>query len=188
MMGVTHALIGLLIGGSAAYLFPSYFIPAALASLAGGLFPDLDLVFEHRKTLHFPIIYTVLALFSGVLATLHTASWSVLVFYFIISAAVHSWLDILGGGLEERPWIPSSDKAVYSHVLDRWFAPRRWIRYDGAPEDLLLSILIAVPLYFYYTDELIRGLIIALLVIGTVYVLVRKRIVDWAPEWVKEIL
>ncbi|MFB6114932.1 MAG: metal-dependent hydrolase, partial [Candidatus Nanohalobium sp.] len=177
MMGVTHALIGLLLAVSAQYGFASFQFTAATAALAGGLFPDLDMVFNHRKTLHFPVIYTVLTAVLAPVMFSRPSTVSIAVFYFLLSAAVHSWIDIFGGGLEEKPWIPSSNRAVYSHVLGKWFMPKRWIRYDGAPEDLLLSLLLGIPLYFYYTDELVKGLILTLLAAGAVYVLVRKRIV-----------
>jgi hypothetical protein len=64
----------------------------------------------------------------------------------LLAAALHSVSDVLGGGLELRPWEGTSDRAVYSHHHDRWIAPLRLVRYDGAPEDLLLSVAIAIPL------------------------------------------
>lgn len=181
MMAATHALIGLLLGLSSLYLFPELVLFAALAAFIGGIFPDLDLVHNHRKSLHFPVGYSVLGLVAGGLMLMYPYSYTVAGFYFLASAAIHSLIDILGGGLETRPWIPSDDRAVYSHTMEKWFSPRRIIRYDGSPEDLALSGLTAVPCYLFYSSPL-KELALATLAIGAVYAVLRKKIVEWMPD------
>jgi len=37
---------------------------------------------------------------------------------------------------------------VYDHYVGGWIAPRRWVRYDGAPEDLALVLFVAVPVTY----------------------------------------
>lgn len=181
MMAVTHALMGLLLGISSSLFWPEMIFYAAIGGLAGGIFPDLDLAFNHRKTFHFPVIFSIVTLLTGIFTLFNPTAVAIAAFYFFLSAAVHSWIDMFGGGLEARPWIPSDDRGVYSHTLGKWFKPRRWIRYDGSPEDFVLSSVIAVPCYLFYTG-ILQDLILLMLLVGGTYSLLRKKIVDWAPE------
>lgn len=181
MMAVTHALIGLLLGISSSLFWPEMIFYAASAGYIGGVFPDLDLAFNHRKTFHFPVIFSIVTGIAGIATIFNPSIIVIAAFYFFLSATVHSWIDIFGGGLETRPWIPSDDRGVYSHTLGKWFEPKRWIRYDGSPEDLIFSIAIAIPCFIFYTG-LIRELVVLTLLVGGIYTLLRKKIVDWTPE------
>jgi len=67
---------------------------AALGGFIGGIFPDLDLAFNHRRTLHYPIIFSISSLISGAVVILAPSLVSVAVFYFFLSAAVHSLIDV----------------------------------------------------------------------------------------------
>jgi hypothetical protein len=181
MMGATHALMGMVIALSSLHIFPGFFELAVIAGFLGGIFPDLDMVFQHRKTLHYPVIYLILGVVASAVAVLSPGFWTIGTAFFLVSSALHSWIDILGGGLEEKPWKGESDRAVYSRVLDRWFEPRQWIRYDGAPEDFLLCLVLAVPVYMTVEGSL-ELLVIATVLVGGIYTLVRKKLLDWAPE------
>jgi hypothetical protein len=135
---------------------------AALGGVAGGVFPDLNLLAGvHRKTLHFPDYYWVGAV--PVLAATVVAPGPavVAVAYFFLSAAVHSVTDIFGAGTEPRPLERTSDEAVYVHSRDRWVDPRYRVRYDGAPEDGLLTV---------------RRVTVVFRVVGGCYTLVRKHL------------
>lgn len=136
MMGVTHGLVGLLTGLTSQIIWEPLFFTAAMSAFVGGIFPDLDLLFKHRKTLHFPIGYTFAVPIAFVTAYFFPSQVTVAVLYFMLSASLHCIMDIFGGGLEPRPWKATSQEAVYSHTLQKWFKPKRWIRYDGSPEDL----------------------------------------------------
>jgi hypothetical protein len=94
---------------------------------------------------------------------------------FLISAAVHAASDVLGGGLEARPWLAESDRGVFLHTRGRWVAPRRYVRYDGAPEDLAVAVLFAVPGWITF-DGWLRGAVVAGVAVSAGYVLVRKRL------------
>lgn len=181
MMAATHALMGLLLGISSQWVWPELLFYAALGGFIGGVFPDLDLLFNHRRTLHFPVGFPILAIISGTAAFIAPSATTAAAFYFFLSAAVHSLIDVLGGGLETRPWIPSSDRAVYSHTLGKWLSPRRWIRYDGSPEDLILTILLAIPCYLFYTG-IIQDAVVITVLLGGIYTALRKKIIDWTPE------
>lgn len=178
-MGVTHALMGGLLGASSALLTPEHFLAAVTAGYIGGLFPDLDLAFNHRQTLHFPVGFSVLSILA-ILVAVFTGERSVILFsYFVVSAAVHSWIDILGGGLEERPWEGTTEKGVYSHSLKRWFPPLQVIRYDGSPGDFLLTLIfgaVLFPLLDGYPQA--QKAVIASIIIGGLYSLVRKKLLD----------
>lgn len=40
---------------------------------------------------------------------------------------------VFGGGVGSEPWNTTSDRGVYNRFRERWHAPRRWVRYSGAP-------------------------------------------------------
>jgi hypothetical protein len=73
---------------------------------------------------------------------------------------------------------------VFSHYHDSWIAPRRFVRYDGAPEDLLVASVLAVPAYVTFGSP-VEELILGALALSAVYTLLRKPMV-WAGEWLVE--
>jgi hypothetical protein len=95
-------------------------------------------------------------------------------------------MDAAGGGLEPRPWLGSSDRAVYDHARGRWLRPRRWIRYDGAPEDLLLCVLVALP-GLVVLDGAGRTAVVGALALSAVYTVLRKPLVTLADRVVPQI-
>jgi hypothetical protein len=184
MMATTHALAGLVLAALVATATGDLgMLPVAAAAL-GGLFPDFDLYAGHRKTLHFPVYFSLMA---GVAALVAAASWTPVtaaVALFFGAAALHSVSDMFGGGLELKPWLGTSDRAVYDHFRGKWIAPRRWIRYDGAPEDLAVAMALAVPGVLVFDGVVELGIVAAIAVSG-VYVLLRKPMVIVAERLVE---
>ena len=176
MMATTHALTGVAIAAAAALVSPEVSVAAIVAAGAGGLFPDLDLYAGHRKTLHFPVYFSLAALVAVGIATFDPTTLTVAGALFLVAAAVHSVMDAFRGGLELRPWLGTSEQAVYDHFSGRWIAPRRWIRYDGAPEDLGLATLMAVPALVTFEGRVALA-VLGLLGVSAVYVLLRKPMV-----------
>lgn len=174
-MATTHALAGVAVAALVALVAPEQAGVALAAALVGGLFPDLDLYAGHRKTLHFPVCYWPLALAAGALAAIVTGPATVGLACFFLAAALHSAMDVLGGGLELRPWEATSERAVYNHFTSRWHRPRRWVRYDGAPEDALLGVVLAVPALLV-AGPAMRWLVGGTLCLSVGYVLVRRRV------------
>jgi len=185
MMATTHALAGVLLAVALDAVVPGAGggLPL-LAAGVGGLFPDLDLLWSHRRTLHFPIYYPVAAVAAAAAAVAFPGPVTVAAALFLAAAALHSVSDTLGGGLELRPWEGRSDRAVYDHHRDRWLAPRRVVRYDGAPEDLLVATALAAP-SLLLLDGAARLAVVATLSISAVYVLFRRRLVDAAEAAVR---
>ncbi|MDG5818428.1 metal-dependent hydrolase [Natronococcus sp. A-GB7] len=184
MMAPTHAFAGLVLAAVLALVAPQFAFVLAVAAIAGGVFPDLDLYAGHRRTLHFPVYYWLLAVPASVVAVLVPTDATIAVAIFLLAAALHSLMDVFGGGLELKPWRETSDRAVYSHYHGRWLAPRRWVRYDGAPTDLALAGVLAVPGLVVF-DGTVRTAAIALLAVAVGYALVRKPLVVVA-EWLLE--
>lgn len=183
MMVTTHALAGLLLAVPVALVAPEFAVVAAAAGFAGGVFPDLDMPGQHRRTLHFPVYYTLAALGATAVAVLWSGAWTVGAALFLGSAAVHSLADALGGDLELRPWEEAGDRGVYSHYHRRWWRPRRWVRYDGAPEDAVATVglgLLALAAYDGTFDAVVAGTV----VVGVVYAVLRRRIVQWGERTV----
>ena len=198
MMATTHALVGVGLAVLAGVVFPESaagmsLLPVAAAAV-GGLFPDFDLYSGHRRTLHFPVYFNVAAALAVVVAAATptiapgAAVAAASVALFLVAAGVHSAMDAVGGGLELKPWRGESERAVYSHYHARWIRPRRWVRYDGAPEDLLVAVAVATPVV-YAVDGVIETGVLVAVGISAVYVVVRKpmvivteAVVDALPE------
>ena len=176
MMSTTHSVMGaaavaLFVAPTAPELAPA----AALAALLGGAFPDADLFADHRRTLHFPEGYWVAAAPATVLALLSPSAWTVGAAVFLASAGLHSATDVFGGGLGLRPWQQDDPRGVFNHVQGRWLRPRRWIRYDGAPEDLALAAVCALPVVLTF-DGALRLVTYAMLALSVPYTAFRKRL------------
>ncbi|WP_425433284.1 metal-dependent hydrolase [Haloarcula nitratireducens] len=183
----THALVGLAIAVPVSFAFPEFASVFLLSGLFGGIFPDFDLYVGHRKTLHFPVYYSVLSLVLIPVAVFAQTAWIIGVTIALVAAAVHSIMDIFGGGLELRPWEARSERAVYDHFRDHWIAPRRWVRYDGAPEDLLLSLSVAGPLLFVVDGQFL-WIVVGALVVSVSYVILRRPLATIAETLVEGVL
>jgi len=176
MMAPTHVLAGVATASALAATAPEYATLGALAAAAGGVAPDLDaLAGTHRRTLHFPIYGSVAAVAALAVAAPSPAPVTVALACFLGGTALHAAMDALEGGREIRPWDRTTDRAVYSHFHGRWLRARRLIRYDGAPEDLLLAALLAVPGLALFEGP-VRWLCVACLVIAVPYALLRRRV------------
>ncbi|AFZ72302.1 hypothetical protein [Natronobacterium gregoryi] len=173
MMATTHVFVGLVLAAAVTATTPEYAVPAAIAAIVGGLFPDLDVCARHRKTLHFPVYYWVLALPVSLVAFFVPTTATVAVAVFLLSAAAHALSDHVGGGLAARPWEGSSRRAVYSHYHGRWLEPRRWVAYDGSPGDLALAGILAVPALFVFEGS-IHSLVVTMLVVSIGYAVFRR--------------
>lgn len=179
MMLPTHALVGVAIATPMLAVAPEH-APAALAGgVVGSVLPDLDLYADHRRLLHYPTGYALAAVPAAVAALLLPTPLLVGLASLSLCAALHCRMDRYGGGLELRPWEGTSDRAVYDHVMGRWRAPKRWIRYDGAPEDVLVAGLIGVPL-LSVLDGPFRGVVVAALLVGVAYGALRRRLAGLA--------
>lgn len=189
MMLPTHAVVGLALAAPLVVLAPELAPAALVGALLGSVLPDLDMYAGHRRTLHYPSGYAIGAAavvaaivvveVAGVAAAM-TSPLAVGLAFLLVGAAVHCRMDRYGGGLELRPWEGNSDRAVYDHVKGRWLAPKRWLRYDGAPEDFLLSVGVGLPL-LAVLDGPFPWVVLAALLVGGSYALLRRRLADLAP-------
>jgi hypothetical protein len=175
MMATTHALAGLALAALVGLVAPEHAPAAAAAGLAGGVFPDLDLYSGHRRTLHFPVYYALAALPAALVAALAPTTATVALAVFLAAAALHAASDALGGGLELEPWRATSERAVYSHFHGRWLRPRRLVRYDGAPEDVLVAAVVGVPASLTF-DAAVQQVVAGALAVSMAYAAVRKHL------------
>jgi len=174
-MTSTHALAGATVGALAALGAPEL-LPAAVAvGFAAGALPDLDLLWTHRRTTHFPTCGPVFALAAGALAAVLAGPVPFLVAVGALAFALHPLMDVLCGGVETRPWAATSEEAVYDHARGRWLRPRRLVRYAGAPEDLLAAGAVGLPALLLAGGSTTRVLL-AVLVVSALFVGVRRRL------------
>lgn len=183
----THALGGMVLGLAVAAITPEFAGVALVAGLFGGILPDLDLYAGHRRTLHFPVYYSIFALGAVVLVLLVPSTATVGLTLVLLGAATHSVTDVFGGGLELRPWEGTSDRAVYDHYRSQWIAPRRWVGYDGSPRDLLLSLTLAVPLLIS-VDGVFQTAVVLSLTVAVLYTAVRRYLPTIAEVLIGSIL
>jgi len=185
MMVTTHALIGLLAATGLSALAPGHLELIGLAGILGGIIPDLDMPFNHRKTFHYPFISTGLALTALGIAIAWTIPMTIAAAACLIGIALHATSDTIGGDLSQRPWKQEGDKAVYDHLTNQWLPAQRYIRYDGSPEDLVLYVILAIPLGYIHTG-MTDDLILAGLVISVTYTAFRKEFIRLTPGSVHE--
>lgn len=182
MMLPTHVVVGLAVAVPLFSSTPELAPFALVGALLGSVLPDLDMYVGHRRTLHYPTGYSVAAVAFGGVALIvpRPGPFAVSAAFVLLGAALHCRMDRYGGGLELRPWEGTSERAVYDHARRRWLAPKRWIRYDGAPEDLLLATAVGIPLLFVL-DGPFGWLVASVLLVGAGYTLVRRRLPDLVP-------
>ena len=175
MMTTTHALVGALVGAAVAPFAPATTPAVVAAGFAGGAAPDADLVATHRRSTHFPVAGTAAATGLAGVAVAVASPATTLLAVFAVAVAIHCLMDALAGGVERRPWKATSEEAVYNHVGGYWVRPRRWVRYAGAPEDLLLATGAALPLLATTTGR-IRAVVACVLAVSAGFVAVRRRL------------
>ena len=88
---------------------------------------------------------------------------------------------VVGGGTGFDPWTNPIERAVFDHWHGRWIRPRRWIRYDGAPEDAAVGVVLAIPVLVVF-DGPVRSLVALGLLCSVGYALVRRRLPAWIDE------
>ena len=175
MMNPTHNAVGLLVGLPVLWTVPELAVVAGIAGMAGGIIPDLDVVIgRHRRTLHYPVGYWLAALPLVAVAIWQPTTLTVAAAVATLSMAVHSGMDWFGGSNELRPWLRTSQQAVYLHATQQWLRPKRWVRYDGAVEDLLLACVASLPALLYPAP--IPAVAAVNVAIAVAYTLFRKRV------------
>ncbi|ELZ33286.1 hypothetical protein C474_04380 [Halogeometricum pallidum JCM 14848] len=179
MMVTTHAAAALFLFGSpAALLAPQFAAPALVGALLGGIAPDLDLfVGTHRKTLHFPVYASLAGVLVAVVAALAPSAASVAAATFLLGAGLHAASDWFGASDELRPWERTSPRAVYLHPAKRWLKPLHVVRYDGAPEDFLLTLALSLPVAYLFGGP-VRVVVGAGLLVAAAYTFFRRRVPD----------
>jgi hypothetical protein len=175
MMTSTHAFVGALMGATTAVFAPELTPTVVVVGFVGGTLPDVDLLASHRRSLHFPVYATALAVPVAVAAAVLATPLAVLLAVFTLSVAVHCAMDIFAGGVETRPWEETSEQAVYNHFSGRWIRPRRWVRYAGAPEDLVVATVCCLPTLAVTTGPT-RLFFVTVLVCSALFVAVRRRL------------
>ncbi|SFR31022.1 hypothetical protein SAMN04487937_0859 [Halorubrum sodomense] len=179
MMLPTHVLAGMLLATPLVRVAPELAPVGFAAGFLGGLVPDLDMYTGHRRTLHYPVYYSAFSVPALLAAVLAPSTLTVGVALFLLGAALHSVSDMYGGGLELRPWEGNSDRAVYDHRRETWISPKRGVRYDGAVEDLALSVALGLPL-LALVDPPLRAVVIGTLGVAVVYAALRRRLAEIA--------
>ncbi|MDY6761993.1 MAG: metal-dependent hydrolase [Candidatus Nanohaloarchaea archaeon] len=177
-MPATHMLAGALIGAALAAVTAAPLPLLVAAGMAGGVFPDLDIVHAHRRGLHYPVLYGVLAVAIGGAVVLTGSGAAVLTG--VLAAWTHSVMDIFAGA-ELRSWDRSEwrDKAVYDHLRQSWMRPHRLV-YGGSFRDAAISLGIAIALFTALPTAL-HTAIAAVLLLGLLHALLIRYVASHVP-------
>lgn len=175
MMATTHAFVGAALASVTVFVAPAAAPAAMAAGFLGGLAPDLDLLAVHRQDLHFPVLAWLPVAGSLALAALSPSTVTFALAAFLLAFAVHPVMDVFGGSSEPEPWRKTTDVAVYNHLRDEWYTARRWVRYDGSPEDLGIAAVASLPMLAFGTAP-IADLATVALALSIAYTVVRKRV------------
>ena len=173
----THVLVGLAVAAPVAVAVPELATPLLAGAVVGSALPDLDVVAIHRRTLHYPTGYVLAAVPAASLAIVVPTAEAVVLASTLVAAALHCRMDRYGGSHELRPWERKSDRAVYDHVEGRWLDAKRWTRYDGAPEDLLVAGVAGLVALVGLVDPF-RTVAALALAAAVVYAAFRRRLSD----------
>jgi hypothetical protein len=174
MMTSTHGIIGLCLGYIAIILgipLPEY---ALLAGLIGGIFPDLDLLKNHRKTFHLPVYYPISFLAILSIYLIHNEVVFLYIGLFLLSATIHTLIDVISGGLAPVEFKKTKAFPVYSHYQEKWIS-HKIIRYDGSLEDFSTSLIAGFAALYVLNGAFIY-ITFFLLMISTTYFVFRMRI------------
>jgi membrane-bound metal-dependent hydrolase YbcI (DUF457 family) len=177
-MAPSHVAVGLALAAAVSRVAPEFTGVALGAAVVGSLLPDLDLLAgTHRQTLHAPVLSWVPAVPAVAGALYAPSTGTVGLAVLLVAVALHPLCDLVGGTSEPAPWEPTTDRGVYLHVPrpGRWLAPTHWVRYDGAPEDFLLTVALAVPA-LVVVGPAAEPVVAGCLLVGAGYTLVRKRV------------
>lgn len=166
-MTPNHMLTGLLLGYGVVFVNPEILLAASILGFFGGLFPDIDAVLEHRKTLHFPVYYTIFLMtllvgyfFVGLPALLAIS-------FFFLSASIHCITDYFVV-IEKDSNEESQNGVIYLHPFDKWVGPKPIIKYAGSPQDLLIGLLLGSVL-LYISSGLIFWISVLTLILGVIF-------------------
>lgn len=147
MMLATHAVLGGFLGLFFLPFGADFVSQAVLVGMLGSVIPDLDMIAEHRKTLHRP--FQMFAAFSLFLAIFifYPAHHIALISLFVFSMSLHCFMDVLSNGKTMRPRENPDDRAVYNHISQEWIKPKRLVL-EGSLPDILLTIGVGTALIF----------------------------------------
>ena len=171
----THALSGMIISLPLFYFKPELAYIGLISGLIGSVFPDSDMYWGHRKTLHYPVYYSVLAFLSLTAFLIYTTPATLAISFFLIGCTIHTLSDILTAGLELKPWKQQSKKAVYNHYSQEWIEPKHIIAYDGSKGDLAILLSLSIPLLFILGPKS-KLFVFTMVIIGIIYSLLRKKL------------
>lgn len=176
MMAPTHVFASLLFSSPLLFISPESAPLIFIAAIIGGFFPDLDLLYGvHRKTLHLPVAYLVLAVVLAIIAFIYTIPFTVGLAALAIGVCSHVFGDLLGAGLEHEPWKQTSDKGVYNHMDGEWIAPTFILGHDGSLKDLLVLLFMAPFIAGFYSEVLyIKEFVVVVILLAVVYSVTRK--------------
>lgn len=172
----THILAGGVIGLVLSVLALEMQVSMICVGMIASVLPDLDMLLEHRKTLHRPLQFSLFAIALFGLYLAFNTSLLLLLSVIFASAGLHTVSEILGQGKTMNPDLKKDNRCVYNHLKRVWIKPRRLIKV-GSFRDLVLSAIFSIPL-LAIGDQLVSIMSILILVAGVIQFLLN----DWITK------
>lgn len=178
MMMPTHMSVSSLIAVPFIWKFPESSAFVMFVALISGLFPDLDTLYgKHRKTMHLPVIYSLMVLPSLLFVFLISSLFTSLLLLVILVLSFHCFMDILTGGSSNKPFPDIESEACYNHINKTWIEPLGIINHTGSIDDYVIFVFTMTISYYWTVDILptyFTYFFSALVLISTLYVAVRR--------------
>jgi hypothetical protein len=143
MMVSTHILAGIALGLISFHIWPQNAFLFICVSAAAAVFPDLDVLFEHRRTFHRPLEYTVFCSISAIIAIFYPLLGFLGLFAFG-SLTLYCVLDLFS--------TDGREKALYNHVFGEWVLVRNIVP-TRSFKDALAAFLFSIPAYLYLEES-----------------------------------
>lgn len=171
----THLAVSLLLGLAAFQFVPS--MTVVVTAVLAGAGPDMDMFWEHRKTLHRPFQAIIAGSLFFLLYYISGYNIPLLVSVGCASISLHCLLDILSNGKTAKPREKTDDRAVYSHFTGSWIEPRRLVT-DGSTGDFVLLSVSGLAAMLISPLAEIRVFAAFFVVSGLIYSVIMKRFRD----------
>ncbi|MFT4892802.1 MAG: hypothetical protein ACI8Z7_000590 [Candidatus Nanohaloarchaea archaeon] len=168
MMIFTHTVFSVGLGALLASLEPMYAGQIIGFTLLAGIFPDLDMFFEHRKTFHRPFQFSALFLLLIPFYLFTGAFYLFILLAVLVSMVSHCALDLLSNGKTARPRENPDSRAVYDHIRGEWLKPRRMVL-DGSKGDVLMLLLTGFTAFYLLYSTVFRIIVLGSVLAGVLY-------------------
>lgn len=161
MMLPTHILAGGSLGLLLSFTAPEMRFTLIIAGMLAAVLPDLDMFFEHRKTLHRPIEFFLMLIVVSSIFMITGSPLFLILSVILGSVNLHVAYEIFGNGKTMNTELKHDDRCVYDHWNGEWIKPLMIIT-TGSSKDLALAVVSSLPLLLYQKGSVLTITLVVL--------------------------